>query len=131
MVLLTARMKVPREKRKELLQTLCALMGRTRRHEGCIRCDCYQHVEQGEDLCVIMEWKNRKAIDRYVRSDDLAVLLGAVHALTKSGELSYFVVSAQRSLEPSFPIPPIQRTKGTTQKRKCARPTTVKKKKRA
>lgn len=96
-----------------------------------MRCDCYQQVERGEDLCVIMEWKNRKAIDRYVRSDDLAVLLGAIQALTQSRELSYFAVSARRSLEPSFPLPPIQGTKGATQERNQARSSTVKKKEQA
>jgi quinol monooxygenase YgiN len=52
----TIKTMVPAEKRKEVLQTIKAILGPIRIERGCISCNCYVDVE---DECLVLfreEW---------------------------------------------------------------------------
>ena len=102
MMILTARMKAHPGKFKELSQTLHVLMDRARDCEGFLNACVFQEIKNEASVCVHMEWKTRKEMDRYVGSDGFSVLLGAMHALTEPREVSCSVVSSKEQLDPTI-----------------------------
>jgi quinol monooxygenase YgiN len=81
MIETTIKMTVPAEKLKEVLQTIKAILGPIRRERGCISCNCYVDVEDGNVLFFEEEWKTREDLDNHLRSDPFGVLNGAMKLL--------------------------------------------------
>lgn len=81
------RLYVRTNKRREFLQSAEALLSKTREMKGCIACNLYQDYGNEDKFCLLQEWSTRSQVDEYIRSDDLAILLGAAKVLTKPAEI--------------------------------------------
>ena len=79
MIETTIKMTVPAEKRKEVLQTIKAILGPIRRARGCISCNCYVDVEDEGIVFFKEEWMTREDLDNHLRSDRFAVLIQSGH----------------------------------------------------
>ena len=75
------RMKARPEKRKELLQTVLALAGETRKEKGCLGWNFYQDVENENVFVLTQEWESQVDLDEHLRSEAFDVLLGGVNLL--------------------------------------------------
>jgi quinol monooxygenase YgiN len=53
MILVVIRLKVLPEKHLELSQTIALLFGSIGTEKGCRRCDCYQNVDNENELCLL------------------------------------------------------------------------------
>ena len=87
MVLLFLKMNVRPEKRKELLQTLEAIMERVRKETGCVKANLYQDMENDRGFMLIEEWRNQQDLENHIRSDSFSVLLGANGLLESEPEI--------------------------------------------
>jgi len=85
----TIKMTVPVEKRKEVLQTVKAILGPIRRERGCISCNCYVDVEDENVLFFEEEWKTRKDLKNHLRSDHFGVLNGAMRMLRVEPDIRF------------------------------------------
>ena len=90
----TIKMTVPVEKRKEVLQTVKAILGPIRRERGCISCNCYVDVEDENVLFLEEEWKTRKDLKNHLRSDHFGVLNGAMRMLRVEPDIRFNTITA-------------------------------------
>jgi len=81
-ILKTTRIMVRPEKRVELAQTIGRLLGPIRDVKGC-RTICFylDSVDQNSSL-LLSEWETESDLDRYLRSNDFAILRGAIMVLS-------------------------------------------------
>jgi quinol monooxygenase YgiN len=94
MVETTIKMTVPVEKRKEILQTVKAILGPIRRERGCISCNCYVDVEDESLLFFEEEWKTRGDLENHLRSDHFGVLSGAMRLLRVEPDIRFNTIAS-------------------------------------
>ena len=82
MILKTTRITVKAEKRVELAQTISRLLGPIKDVKGCRGISFYfDAVDQNSSL-LLSEWETESDLDRYLRSNDFAILRGAIMVLS-------------------------------------------------
>ena len=99
MIETTIKMTVPREKKKEVLQTVKAILGPIRRERGCISCHCYVDMEDENVLFFEEEWKTREDLDDHLRSDHFGVLNGAMRLLRVEPDIRFNTIASTAGLE--------------------------------
>ena len=87
MVIIFIKIKVRPEKRKELSQTLHAIVGQVRKEKGCLHSGFYQDVESENDFLAVGEWATQKDLDDHLGSDIFTVILGAGSLLIRPPEI--------------------------------------------
>lgn len=95
----TARIIVDPEHRKELFQTFQTLLGPLRREKGCLAYRFYQEAENENSTVLIGEWETEEDWDNHLRSDDFAVLLGAITVLSSTSNIDFKILSYKAGLE--------------------------------
>ena len=83
------KMTVPAEKRKEVLQTIIAILGPIRRERGCRSCNCYVDVENERIFFFKEEWETRDDLDNHLRSGRFGVLIGAKSLLKAEPDIRF------------------------------------------
>lgn len=81
MIVTTIRIQTTAENRKEILQTFRSLSGPIRGEDGCKSCRLYREVENEEIVIVIEEWDSKDHWDEHLRSEQFAVMMGAMSLL--------------------------------------------------
>jgi quinol monooxygenase YgiN len=103
LVIIFARITVRREKRKELLQTLCAIVEQVRKESGCLKAGVYQDLENENDFLLLEEWATQKDSVDHVRSDIFTLLIGAESLMSRPMEIGIHTVCRSTHLEPRKP----------------------------
>lgn len=93
------KMTVPVEKRKEILQTVKAILGPIRREHGCISCNCYVDVEDESVLIFQEEWKTGEDLEAHLRSDHFGILNGAMRLLRVEPDIRFNTIASTAGLE--------------------------------
>lgn len=88
------KMTVSVEKKKEVLQTVKAILDPIRRERGCISCNCYVDVENEYILFIEEEWKTREDLEYHLRSDHFGVLNGAMSLLRIAPDIRFNVITS-------------------------------------
>jgi quinol monooxygenase YgiN len=99
MILVSIHMNVAPKKRKELFQTIQALVDSIRVEEGCLSCHLYQDTGNKNIFSMIEEWENKEDLDKHLRSECFGVLLGAMNLLSKQPEIKFNTVSDTAGIE--------------------------------
>jgi quinol monooxygenase YgiN len=99
MILVSIRMKVPSEKRMELLQTMTSLSGSMRMGKGCRFCDFCQSIEDENRLFLLEGWDTRKNLMTHLKSDHFRVLRGAMNLLKEPYEMMFLTVFHPEGME--------------------------------
>jgi len=81
------RVRIRADKRWEFLQNADFVLNGLRTTKDCLRCDFYQDYENENIFCFVQEWKSRRVLDDYLRSNDFGVLLGAAKVLSEPTEI--------------------------------------------
>jgi len=92
MILVTIRMKVLADKRKELSQTIASLIGSIRTEKGCRRCDFCQSMEDENELSLLEEWDNQEDLMGHLQSGRFKILRGAMNLLQEPYEMMFHTV---------------------------------------
>lgn len=90
----TIKLTVPPEKRKEILQTISAILGPIRREGGCLGCNCYVDIESENRILFREEWQTRESLNAHLRSVHFGVLLGAMSLLAQAPEIRFDTIAA-------------------------------------
>jgi quinol monooxygenase YgiN len=93
------KMTVPAEKRKEVLQTIKAILGPIRRERGCISCNCYVDVEDENVLFFEEEWRTSEDLENHLRSEHFGVLNGAMKLLRVTPAIRFNTITTTAGLE--------------------------------
>ena len=95
----TIKITVSPEKRKEVLQTLKAILGPIRREQGCISCNCYEDIETENIMLLREEWKTSEDVNTHLRSVHFGVLIGAMKLLNKEPEIRFNTIASTEGAE--------------------------------
>lgn len=99
MILKTTRITVKAEKRVELAQTISRLLGPIKDVKGCRGIRFYFDATDQNSSLLLSEWETESDLDRYLRSNDFAILRGAIMVLSvASTDSKAFVTSEARKL---------------------------------
>lgn len=93
------KMMVPTEKRKELLQTLTAILGPIRREKGCLSCNCYVDIEAENIIIFREEWNSSEELGTHLRSVHFGVLIGAMKLLNIEPEIKFDTIASTAGAE--------------------------------
>ena len=85
MVLMTIRMKVLAEKRKELMLALESLANSIKAQKGCKRCEICVSADDQNEFYLVGEWENQRELDIHLRSELFKVLMGAMKSMPSHG----------------------------------------------
>ena len=99
MILVIIKMTALPTKRKEVFQTVQALIQSIRRVKGCTDCSACQDVENENSFCMIQGWENKRALNKYLQSDLFDVLLGTKNLMSEPWEISSNTVSSTAGIE--------------------------------
>ena len=98
-IVTTTRMVVPIENRKELTQTISLLLNQSRTAWGRLSSRLYSEIDSEDNYVLMEEWESRAHWARYLKSDDFAVLFGAINALSNTAQLEFRLLSHIGGLE--------------------------------
>ena len=88
MILAIIEMNARPAKRKELLQTLHAIIPKIRNEKGCMKCSACQDIENENIFRLIEEWETQHDLDNHLHSELFTVLLGAKNLMNEPLEIS-------------------------------------------
>jgi heme-degrading monooxygenase HmoA len=101
-ILKTTRITVKAEKRVELAQTIGRLLGPIKDVKGCRAIRFYLDAVDQNSSLLVSEWETELDLDRYQRSNDFAILRGAITVLSVcSTDSKAFITSEACNLERS------------------------------
>lgn len=92
MIVTTIRIQTTPENRKEIMQTFHSLSSPIRSERGCKSCRIYRELGNDEAVIVIQEWDNRNHWDAHLRSEEFAVMIGAMSLLQTPGTVEFQVL---------------------------------------
>ncbi len=96
----TTRITVNPEKRKELLQTIGRLVEPIAGVNGCRTFRFYVDATDENSSLLLSEWESESDLNSYLRSNNFAVLRGAITVLSiRTSESRAFVTSGSEPLE--------------------------------
>jgi quinol monooxygenase YgiN len=76
------RIMVKPEKRVELVQTISRLLGPIKNVKGCRTIRFYLDAADENSSLLLSEWETESDLERYIRSNDFAILRGAIMVLS-------------------------------------------------
>jgi quinol monooxygenase YgiN len=99
MIVTTVRVLVPQENQRELAQTVRSLLRSIRRQKGYLGSNLYLDLGDDDAFCLVGEWETQEDLINHLRSDDFAVLFGAINLLKKTSEIEFRVLTPTAGLE--------------------------------
>ena len=75
MIIVTLRIKVPANRRKDFLDSARVITGPTNVQPGCISCKFYQDMDDPDSLLFMEEWSSREEYERHIKSDTFRIIL--------------------------------------------------------
>ncbi|HEU4712352.1 MAG TPA: antibiotic biosynthesis monooxygenase family protein [Pyrinomonadaceae bacterium] len=102
MIVTAIRLHTTPENRKEILQTFRSLSSPIQSERGCKSCRIYREIGNDEAMLVIQEWDTKSHWDEHLRSEQFAVMMGAMSLLEKPESVEFHVLNqleASQSVE--------------------------------
>ena len=97
MIVNTTRITVRPEKRIELAQTITRLLQPVKEIKGCRAFDFFLDAVDENSSLLISEWETQSDLDSYLRSNDFAILRGAIKVLSIRSTDSKALVTSHTS----------------------------------
>lgn len=92
MIVTTIRLDTTPENRKEILQTLRSLSSPIQNERGCRSCRIYREVGNDGAMLVLQEWESRQHWDEHLRSEEFAIMIGAMSLVEKPETVEFQVL---------------------------------------
>ena len=99
MVTVTLRIKVPRKRRQDFMNSAKLILGPTRIQSGCISCRLYQDLDEPDAVFLVEEWESREKLDRHFNSEQCRIMLSLMEASDQFPEININTVSKMEGLE--------------------------------
>jgi quinol monooxygenase YgiN len=99
MNIVTLRIKVPRERRRDFMDSAQLIVEPTRIQPGCISCRLYQDSDEPDVVLLVEEWESRKELDRHINSDQYRIILSLMEASDQFPEIKLNTISKTEGLE--------------------------------
>lgn len=89
MVSMTVVMRVPPEKRNEILDTMGSLQKDRLKEQGIIRSKIYENHLEPNRFFLVDEWETDESLLRYLGKEGFRILLGALRTLCTEAQITY------------------------------------------
>jgi quinol monooxygenase YgiN len=99
MLIVTLRIKVPRDQRNIILDAARRIVGPTEVQPGCVSCRFYQDIDDSDAVFLVEEWKTRKDFDRRLNSQEYRIILSLVDMSEIPPEFKLSKISKTEGLE--------------------------------
>lgn len=99
MFILILRMQIPPARRKDVFETVNALIGPTQIQPGCLACHAYVDIDSDSGLLLIEQWRSRKHLQRHIQSEDFRKVLALVDLSATVPEFSIHTVAGSMGLD--------------------------------
>ena len=99
MIIVRITMNAYLDKRTEVMQTLLSMIEPTENERGCLSFHAFRDLEDKNGFDLITEWKTRKDLDHYIRSDRFSVLLGTKSLLGEPPQIEIHTISLSEGHE--------------------------------
>lgn len=101
MIVTTTSISVQPEKRRELFQTISVMVAQSNRAHGCVMFRHYVDASDENSLLLLAGWETDSDLNDYLRSNDFAILRGAITMLgTRSTDFRALVISREGHPQP-------------------------------
>ena len=91
-VLVTLRMIVRPEKRKDLLETMRGMLEPARVEKGCLNYRLYEDIENRNIFILLEEWETQEDLEKHIRTDNQRRMLALMDLLSEQPELRFNTV---------------------------------------
>ena len=98
-ILVTLRMIVRAEKRKDFLETIRGMLEPARVERGCLSYRLYEDIEDRNTFVLVEEWKTQKDLENHIRTDNQLRLLALMDLLSGQPELQFNTVSHTEGMD--------------------------------
>ncbi|MDQ7787388.1 MAG: antibiotic biosynthesis monooxygenase family protein [Thermodesulfovibrionales bacterium] len=92
-ILVTLRMVVRPERRRDLLETMRGMLEPVRVERGCLSYRLYENVEDRNSFVLVEEWKTQKDLENHLCTYNQRQLLALMDILSEQPELRFNTVS--------------------------------------
>jgi len=99
MIILTISAKIRPNKRQEFLQTMLALRKEFQKEQGCLSYHTSQDVENENMFYLVTSWQTQDELESHFQTRKFNVLLGAIHILSETSEMTVNKVSPTAGME--------------------------------
>ena len=99
MIIVTLRIKVPGNRRREILDSARLITGPTTVQAGCISCKFYQDMDDPDSMLFVEEWSSREKYEHHVRSDTYRIILSLMDLSDSPPEIKLNSISQTEGLE--------------------------------
>ena len=99
MIIVTLRIKVPGERRRDFLDSARLIIGPTKVQPGCISCGFYQNLNDPDTVLYVEEWKSRKNLEHHIKSDPYRIILSLMELSDEAPEIKMNTISKTEGLE--------------------------------
>ncbi|HKE59736.1 MAG TPA: antibiotic biosynthesis monooxygenase family protein [Pyrinomonadaceae bacterium] len=86
MIVNTARVTIRPEKRTEFFQTITELLEPIKMAQGCMGFHFYVDTSDENSSLLLGEWETESDLENHLRSNDFAILRGAITVLCSQGD---------------------------------------------
>ena len=99
MIIVTLRIKVPGNRRKEFLDSARLIVGPTKVQPGCIGCNFYQDLDEPDAVLLVEEWESRENLEHHIKSDSYRIILSLMELSDEAPEIKFNTISKTEGLE--------------------------------
>ena len=99
MIIVTLRIKVPGNRRKEFLDSARLIMGPTKVQPGCISCEYYQNLDDPDVALLVEEWESKENLEQHIKSESFRIILSLIELSDESPEIKLNTISKTEGLE--------------------------------
>ena len=99
MIIVSLRLKVSHERRKEFMNSARLILGPTTVQPGCISCRIYQDLDEPDAVFLVEEWESRGKLNRHFNSEQCRIILSLMEASDELPDIKINTVSKTEGLK--------------------------------
>jgi len=99
MIIVTLRMTVRPDKRRDFMESIRGMLEPTRVERGCISYRLYEDIENKNIFTLVEEWKTRDDLEKHVRTNNYRMFLGLMDLLSEPYQLRFSTVLPEAEME--------------------------------
>ena len=99
MIIVTLRIKVPDNRRKEFLDSARLIMGPTKVQPGCMGCKFYQDLDDPDAVLLVEEWESRESLEHHIKSESYRIILSLMELSNEAPQIKMNTISKTEGLE--------------------------------
>ena len=99
MIIMSLDFSVSTLKKKDVINIFDSLAGSVSVKPGCNKIKLYSDINNDDDFLLIFEWKSRREMEKYIRSDEFRKIMGLMDLSSEAPIIRFNTVSSTIGFE--------------------------------